>query len=67
MGKTFQRLMMDEVHRQNMKTSCVLTRGRDMTEKQRLKWLMSMTDCAEVNHAIQELTKVNYNSERQMS
>ena len=47
-----------------MKTSGVLAKGRDMTEKQRLIWLMSMAVCAEVNCTMQELTNVIYNSEQ---
>ena len=56
--------MMEEVRMWSMKTSSVLIRSRDMTEKQRLLWLMPMTVCAEVNRVMQELTNVNYNSEQ---
>ena len=36
-----------------------------MTEHQRLVWLLSMPACAEINQAMQELTKVNYNTGEQ--
>ena len=46
----------------SMKTSGCLTRSRDMTETQRLVWLMALPVCAEVNNAIQQLTGVKYNT-----
>ncbi len=49
----------------SLKTSGGLTRGRGMTEHQRLLWLLSRPACAEVNQAMQELTKVNYNTGEQ--
>ena len=49
----------------SMKTSGGLTRGRWMTEQQRLMWLLSMPACAEVNQAMQELTGVNYSTREQ--
>ena len=49
----------------SMKTDGGLTRGRGMTEQQRLIWLLSMPACGEVNRAMQELTKVSYNSGEQ--
>ena len=39
----------------NLKTSGGLTRGRGMTENQRLLWLLSMPSCAEINFTMQEL------------
>ena len=36
-----------------------------MTEHQRLLWLLSRPACAEVNQAMQELTRVNYNTGEQ--
>ena len=39
----------------SMKTSGGLTRGRCMTETQRLAWLMAHPVCAEVNNAAQRL------------
>ncbi|KAJ8414824.1 hypothetical protein AAFF_G00023470 [Aldrovandia affinis] len=49
-------LVIEPVLMRSMKTSGGLTRGRGMTELQRLKWLLSMPACAEVNNAMQELT-----------
>ena len=37
----------------SMKTSGGLTRGRGMTEKQLLTWLLAMPACAEVNIEMQ--------------
>ena len=58
-------LVIEQVLMWSMKTSGGLTRGRGMTEQQRLTWLLSMPACAEVNKAMQELTEVNYNTREQ--
>ena len=50
---------------QSMKTSGGLTRGRGMTETQRLVWLVAHPVCAEVNNAMQQLTGVQYNTSEQ--
>ncbi len=42
-------LTIEQVLMRSMKTSGGLTRGRGMTEQQRLIWLLSMPACAEVN------------------
>ncbi|KAJ8406495.1 hypothetical protein AAFF_G00300690 [Aldrovandia affinis] len=55
-------LVIEPVLMRSMKTSGGLTRGRGMTELQRLKRLLSMPACAEVNNAMQELTGVNHNT-----
>ena len=49
----------------SIKSSGGLTRGRGMTEQQRLVWSLSMPACAEVNRVMQELTGVSYNSGEQ--
>ena len=49
----------------SLKTSGGLTRGRRLTEQQRLIWLLSMPVCAETNHIMQELTEVQFNSGEQ--
>ena len=49
----------------SMKTSGGLTRGRGMTETQRLVWLMAHSVCAEVNNAMQQLTGVQYSLREQ--
>ena len=48
-----------------IKTTGGLTRGRGMTETQRLVWLLSSTACAEVNMAMQEFTSVTYMTSEQ--
>ena len=58
-------LIIEQVLVRSMKTSGGITRGRGMTEQQRLLWLLSMPACAEVNQAMQELTGVNYNTGEQ--
>ena len=49
----------------SMKTRGGLTRGRGMTETQRLVWLMAHPVCAEVNNAMQQRTSVQYNTSEQ--
>ncbi|KAK3743952.1 hypothetical protein QZH41_002713 [Actinostola sp. cb2023] len=58
-------LTIEQVLMRSVKTSGGLTRGRGMTETQRLVWLMSMPICAEVNNAMQGLTGVNYQTSEQ--
>ena len=36
-----------------------------MTENQHLTWVMAMPDCANVNHVMQQLTQVQFNSGEQ--
>ena len=45
-------LVIEQVIMRSMKTSGGLTRGRGMTETQRLVWLMAHPVCAEVNYAM---------------
>ena len=42
-----------------------LTRGRGMTDKQCLTWVMSMPACAEVNKIMQDVTGINHNTGEQ--
>ena len=58
-------LVIEQVLMRSMKTSGGLTRGRGMTEQQRLLWLLSMPACAEVNQAMEALTGVNFNTGEQ--
>ena len=55
-------LAIEHVLLRSMKTSGGLTRGRGMTETQRLVWLMPMPSCAKVNDAMQHLTAVMYHT-----
>ena len=58
-------LIIEQVMMRSLKSSGGLTRGRGMTEDQRLVWLLSMTACVEINQAMQELSEVNYNTGEQ--
>ena len=49
----------------SLKTGGGLTRGRGLTEQQRLIWLLSMPACAEKNHIMREMTGVQFNSGEQ--
>ena len=48
-------LVIEQVLMRTLKTSGGLTRGRGMTEQQRLTWVMAMPVCAEVNRVMQDL------------
>ena len=58
-------LVIAQVLMTSMKTSGGLTRGREMTEQQRLIWLLSMPVCAEINRAMLDLTGVSYSTGEQ--
>ena len=58
-------LVIEQVLMRSMKTSGGLTRGRGMTETQRLVWLMAHPVCAEVNNAMQQRTGVQHNTSEQ--
>ena len=58
-------LVIEQVLMRSLKTGGGLTRGRGLTEQQRLIWLLSMPACAETNHIMQELTGVQFNSGEQ--
>ena len=58
-------LMIEQVLMRSLKTSGGLTRGRGMSEMQRLTWLMSLAACADMSDAMQELTSVAYASSDQ--
>ena len=54
-------LVIEQVLMRSLKTSGGQTRGRGMTEQQRLIWLLSMPACAETNRVMQEMSGVQYN------
>ncbi|KAK3713979.1 hypothetical protein QZH41_005649 [Actinostola sp. cb2023] len=59
-------LIIEQVLMRSVKTtSGGLTRGRRMSETQRLVWLMSMPACADVNNAMQNLTEIKYHTSEQ--
>ena len=53
-------LVIKQVLTRSLKTSEGLTRGRGITEQQRLIWLLSMPACAETNRLFQGITGVQY-------
>ena len=59
--------MIEQVLMRSMKTSGALTRGRGMTEQQRLTSLLAMPACAEVNGAKQELSGAKYSTHLAMN
>ena len=58
-------LVLEQVLIRSMKMSGGLTRGRGMTEQQRLIWLLSSPVCAEMNHAMLDFTGVSYSTSEQ--
>ena len=58
-------LVIEQVLMRSLKTTGGLTRGRGMTETQRLVWCLSRPICAEVNDAMQQLTSVKYATSEQ--
>ena len=58
-------LVIEQVLMRSLKTSGGLTRGRGMTERQRVIWLLSMLACAEMNRAMLKLTGVSYSTGEQ--
>lgn len=58
-------LVIEQVLMRSIKTVGGLTRGRGMTEIQRLVWLLSMPACADVSHSMQEFTGVSCNTSEQ--
>ena len=58
-------LVIEQVLMRSLKTSGGLTRGRGMTENQRLLWLLSMPSCAEINFTMQKLTGTLYQTSEQ--
>ena len=58
-------LVIEAVLMTSLKATGGLTRGKGMSETQRLVWLLSMPITAEVNNAMQELTEVDYTTSEQ--
>ncbi|WAR09409.1 LOW QUALITY PROTEIN: hypothetical protein MAR_019367, partial [Mya arenaria] len=54
--------IIEQVLMRSIKTIDGLTRGRGMTEEQRVTGPLAIPTCAEVNDTMQELTIVNYNT-----
>ena len=58
-------LVIEQALMRTLKTTGGLTRGRGMTEQQRLTWVMAMPACAQVNKVMQDVTGINYNTGEQ--
>ena len=58
-------LIIEQVLMRSIKTTGGLTRGRGMTELQRTEYLLSTPACADVNLAMQDITKVKYENSEQ--
>ena len=58
-------LVIEHILMRNLKTAGCLTRGREMTEIQRLVWCLSRPACAEINSDIQQHTPVSYTTREQ--
>ena len=53
-------LVIEQVLMRSLKTSGGLTRGRGLSETQRLVWILSRSDTSDVNLAMHKLTYVHY-------
>ena len=58
-------LIIEQVLMRLVKTTVALTRGRGMSEIQRLIWLLSRPACTEVNLAMQDLLGISYQTSEQ--
>ena len=53
-------LIIEQVLMRSIKTHDGLTRGKGMTENQRLVWVLSMAVCASINETMQKFSDVSY-------
>ena len=58
-------LVIESVLMRSLKATGGLTRGKGMSETQRIVWLLSMPITTEVNNAMQELTEFDYTTSEQ--
>ena len=58
-------LIIEQVLMRSLKTNGGLTRGRGMSESERLVWLLSMPACAEINSSMQLVTGVAFSTSEQ--
>ena len=58
-------LAIEQCLMRSLKTSGGLTRGRGLTETQRLIWILSTPSCAEINSAMQNFTGVTFTTSEQ--
>ena len=57
----------EQILMKSVKTTGGLTRGRGMSEVQRLVWLMSRPTCLEINNTMQEYSSVSYSTSEQVN
>lgn len=55
-------LVVEQALMRSIKSTGGLTRGRGMTDVQRLVWVQAMLPCTEVNNAMQEFTGVMFHT-----
>ena len=58
-------LAIEQILMKSVKTTGGLTRGRGMSEVQRLVWLMSRPICLEINNTMQKFSSVSYSTSDQ--
>lgn len=58
-------LTIEQVLMRSIKTHGGLTRGKGMTETQRLVWVLSMPACANINEAMQKLSGISFETSDQ--
>ena len=58
-------LIIEQILKHSIKSTGGRTRGRGMSELQRLVWIKSLPSCSEVNQAMQQYTNVMYNTSEQ--
>ena len=58
-------LIIEQVLMRSIKTHDGLTRGKGMTENQRLVWVLSMPVCASINGTMQKFSSVSYETSDQ--
>jgi len=58
-------LIIEQVLMRSLKTTGGLTHERGMDEKRRIRWLLAMPACAEVNEMMQELTGKQFSTSEQ--
>ena len=58
-------LAIEQILMKSVKTTGGLTRGRGMSEIQRLLWLFSCPTCLEINNTMQKFSSVSYSTSDQ--
>ncbi|KAK6186089.1 hypothetical protein SNE40_008194 [Patella caerulea] len=58
-------LTIEQTLMRSLKSTGGMTRGKGMTETQRVQWLLAMPMCAAVNSSMQTLTEISFSSSEQ--